>query len=216
MRQAGWLAGVGRGQGITTGTRSLHETSSTSCPHPPAPTHPAAPDYLVRKGVPFRETHHVAGAAVRLAETRGVPLSALTPADLRTLHPKFDDDVAAVWSFEHRCAEGEEWLGAGWWEWTEAAQLAAFLRLRVFLPHCTLCSVESRDAIGGTALSSVMRQVRGGEVPVVRHRHGPPLARTLTPPCRTLAPQVRDLDAWLATASAELHAGEGSSGGGGA
>ena len=60
----------------------------------------------MRKGVPFRETHHVAGAAVRLAETRGVPLSSLTPADLRTLHPKFDDDVAAVWSFEHRCAGG--------------------------------------------------------------------------------------------------------------
>ena len=57
-------------------------------------------DYLVRKGVPFRDTHHVAGAAVRLAETTGVPLSALTPAQLRTLHPLFGDDVAAVWSFE--------------------------------------------------------------------------------------------------------------------
>ena len=28
-------------------------------------------EYLVRKGVPFRETHHVAGAAVRMAEERG-------------------------------------------------------------------------------------------------------------------------------------------------
>ena len=28
-------------------------------------------DYLVRKGVPFRETHHVAGAAVRMAEATG-------------------------------------------------------------------------------------------------------------------------------------------------
>ena len=25
-------------------------------------------DYLVRKGVPFRETHHISGAVVRLAE----------------------------------------------------------------------------------------------------------------------------------------------------
>ena len=57
-------------------------------------------DYLVRKGVPFRDTHHVAGAAVRLAEDKGVPLSSLTPAQLRTLHPGFGDDVAAVWSFE--------------------------------------------------------------------------------------------------------------------
>lgn len=57
-------------------------------------------DYLVRRGVPFRETHHVAGAAVKLAETKGVPLSALTADDLRTLHDKFGDDVAEVWSYE--------------------------------------------------------------------------------------------------------------------
>jgi argininosuccinate lyase len=57
-------------------------------------------DYLVRKGVPFRETHHIAGAAVRLADERGVTLDALTPADLRTLHPAFDDDVTAVWEME--------------------------------------------------------------------------------------------------------------------
>lgn len=58
-------------------------------------------DYLVRKGVPFRETHHVAGAAVRLAEETRRPLLALTPAELRTLHPSFGDDVTAVWSFEN-------------------------------------------------------------------------------------------------------------------
>jgi argininosuccinate lyase len=52
------------------------------------------------QGLPFRETHHVSGAAVRLAEDRGVPLSSLTPDDLRTLHPLFADDVAQVWSYE--------------------------------------------------------------------------------------------------------------------
>ena len=57
-------------------------------------------EYLVRKGIPFRETHHVAGAAVRLAEEKSLPLSGLTPADLRTLHPAFGDDVADVWNFE--------------------------------------------------------------------------------------------------------------------
>lgn len=56
-------------------------------------------EYLVRKGVPFRETHHVAGAAVALAESRGAPLHSLTAADLRTLHPAFEDDVTAVWDF---------------------------------------------------------------------------------------------------------------------
>ncbi|MCL4834302.1 MAG: argininosuccinate lyase [Caldilineaceae bacterium] len=57
-------------------------------------------EYLVRKGIPFRETHHVAGAAVRLAEESGVPLSALSPAQLQSLHPAFGEDVAEVWSYE--------------------------------------------------------------------------------------------------------------------
>lgn len=57
-------------------------------------------EYLVRKGVPFRQTHHVAGQAVQLAEERGCALTALTIADLKTLHPLFEDDVMAVWDFE--------------------------------------------------------------------------------------------------------------------
>ena len=34
-------------------------------------------EYLVRKGVPFRETHHVAGAAVALAESEEIALTDL-------------------------------------------------------------------------------------------------------------------------------------------
>lgn len=44
-------------------------------------------EYLVRKGVPFRETHHVAGAAVKLAEGKQCQLNELTVADLQQLHP---------------------------------------------------------------------------------------------------------------------------------
>jgi argininosuccinate lyase len=58
-------------------------------------------EYLVRKGVPFRETHHIAGAAVKMAEERGAPLDSLTLADLQTLHPKFEADVAKLWSYEN-------------------------------------------------------------------------------------------------------------------
>ncbi len=58
-------------------------------------------EYLVRKGVPFRETHHIAGAAVRMAEVQGVPLSELTVEDLQKLHDAFADDVSKVWDFEH-------------------------------------------------------------------------------------------------------------------
>lgn len=58
-------------------------------------------EYLVRKGVPFRETHHIAGAAVKMAEDKGVPLDHLIAADLKTLHPSFEDDVVSLWSYEN-------------------------------------------------------------------------------------------------------------------
>jgi len=57
-------------------------------------------EYLVRKGVPFRETHHISGRAVQMAEERGCALTALSLADLQTLHPLFTEDVMAVWDFE--------------------------------------------------------------------------------------------------------------------
>lgn len=53
-------------------------------------------EYLVRKGVPFRETHHISGAAVKMAEDRGVPLSTLSVSDLQTIHPLFSEDVVKV------------------------------------------------------------------------------------------------------------------------
>ncbi|KAG9318806.1 putative argininosuccinate lyase [Chiua virens] len=57
-------------------------------------------DYLVRKGVPFRETHHVSGRAVALAEVRQCQLNELTVADYKQLHDKFGDDILDVFDFE--------------------------------------------------------------------------------------------------------------------
>ena len=42
------------------------------------------------------------GAAVKLSETRGVPLDQLTLVDLQSLHPAFTSDVVELWSYEHR------------------------------------------------------------------------------------------------------------------
>ena len=53
-------------------------------------------EYLVRKGLPFRETHHISGAAVKMAEDRGCALSDLTVADLKTINPLFAEDVVQV------------------------------------------------------------------------------------------------------------------------
>ncbi|KAJ1547752.1 argininosuccinate lyase [Nowakowskiella sp. JEL0078] len=59
-------------------------------------------EYLVRKGVrvPFRETHHIAGHAVRIAEERGFGMDSLKLSDLQQLHSAFTEDVSEVWNFE--------------------------------------------------------------------------------------------------------------------
>ncbi|WYZ41416.1 hypothetical protein EsH8_V_000311 [Colletotrichum jinshuiense] len=50
-------------------------------------------DYLVRKGVPFRETHHIAGKVVALGEELGLPISSLSVEQLRTVDERLEDDV---------------------------------------------------------------------------------------------------------------------------
>ncbi|HEY3311409.1 MAG TPA: argininosuccinate lyase [Anaerolineales bacterium] len=50
-------------------------------------------DYLVGKGIPFRETHALAGRAVRLALDNGLGLDGLTLAQYKSLHPAFEADL---------------------------------------------------------------------------------------------------------------------------
>jgi argininosuccinate lyase len=56
-------------------------------------------DYLVRKGVPFRETHHISGACVRLAEEQNVPIDTLTLEQLQAIDARFEADVMQVWDY---------------------------------------------------------------------------------------------------------------------
>jgi len=53
-------------------------------------------DYLVRKGLPFRDAHECVAQAVRSATARGLDLAALPLAELRALHPLVDADVQQV------------------------------------------------------------------------------------------------------------------------
>jgi argininosuccinate lyase len=57
-------------------------------------------EYLVRKGVPFRETHHISGQAVKLAEDRQCSMDKLSLKDFKSLHSAFENDVKHVWDFE--------------------------------------------------------------------------------------------------------------------
>ncbi|HEU5177271.1 MAG TPA: argininosuccinate lyase [Burkholderiales bacterium] len=57
-------------------------------------------DYLVRKGVPFRDAHDVVARAVREAERDGVDLGSLPLSTLRKFSPKIGPDVAKVLTLE--------------------------------------------------------------------------------------------------------------------
>ncbi len=61
-------------------------------------------EYLVRKGVPFRKAHHLSGAAVAMAEGKGVKLSELEMGDWRSISPKFGDDIVSVFNYEQSVA----------------------------------------------------------------------------------------------------------------
>jgi len=56
-------------------------------------------DYLVRRGLPFRESHAIVGRLVRRAEQQAVALGSLSPEAFREESSLFDTDVSAVFDF---------------------------------------------------------------------------------------------------------------------
>lgn len=79
-------------------------------------------DYLVRKGIPFRQAHNLVAQAVQHAERVAFCLHELPLHFWKALHPAFDDEVM-------KCFDAE-------------------------------VSVERRNAIGGTSLAQVQRQLQ--------------------------------------------------------
>ncbi|XP_044265841.1 argininosuccinate lyase isoform X2 [Tribolium madens] len=77
--------------------------------------------YLVRKSVPFRDAHFLAGKVVAEAERKGVSICDLTLEELKNISSFFDVDIGRVWNYEH--------------------------------------SIEQYKAIGGTAKTSVVKQI---------------------------------------------------------
>jgi argininosuccinate lyase len=57
-------------------------------------------DYLVRKGMPFRQAHHVVGAVVAAAERAGKPLNELDVASLQKIDSHFSADVATMFDLK--------------------------------------------------------------------------------------------------------------------
>ncbi|HGF7147200.1 TPA: argininosuccinate lyase [Vibrio cholerae] len=67
-------------------------------------------DYLVAKGIPFREAHHIVGVAVVAAIGKGMALEELSLAELQQFSPLIEQDVYSILTIESclekRCALG--------------------------------------------------------------------------------------------------------------
>lgn len=68
-------------------------------------------DYLVGKGIPFRDAHSIVGQLVLMCIERGIPLDDLPLEDYRRLSPAFDEDIYSVISLD-TCVNKRLTIGA--------------------------------------------------------------------------------------------------------
>jgi argininosuccinate lyase len=69
-------------------------------------------DWLVREaGIPFREAHHVTGAVVRLADSRGLALDEVPLADLTAIDARIDERVFGALSVDASVAARSSYGG---------------------------------------------------------------------------------------------------------
>jgi argininosuccinate lyase len=69
-------------------------------------------DWLVRElNIPFREAHHITGAAVKAAEAAGVALPDLPLAELQKIEKRITDKVFAVLTVEASVASRQSYGG---------------------------------------------------------------------------------------------------------
>jgi argininosuccinate lyase len=69
-------------------------------------------DWLVRDlNIPFREAHHITGAAVKAAETAGVALPDLPLKALQAIDPRITDKVFAVLTVDASVASRQSYGG---------------------------------------------------------------------------------------------------------
>lgn len=70
-------------------------------------------DYLVRKGVPFRQAHAAVGKIVRDCVDKGKSVSGLPLSALKSFHGRFGKDVYRIFSWENALAKREIEGGTG-------------------------------------------------------------------------------------------------------
>ena len=85
-------------------------------------------DYLVQRGVPFRQAHAAVGRLVRQLEERGLTLAGLTPEMAAAADPAFGEDLRE-WMDPRAAAERRQSLGGT--AWTEIVRQVEKLRNRI-------------------------------------------------------------------------------------
>ena len=86
---AGTLAGM-----------TLHRERCAAAVADPALLATDLADYLVARGVAFREAHHAVGAVVKLGELNHVRIDQLPVDEVRELHPGFGSDWPSVFNLQ--------------------------------------------------------------------------------------------------------------------
>lgn len=65
-------------------------------------------DYLVQKGIAFREAHHVVGLLVAKSEAAKIPLNELPYAQVQAIHPKIEKDWQTVFDLKRSFSRREK------------------------------------------------------------------------------------------------------------
>jgi argininosuccinate lyase len=86
-------------------TTKINQAACAAAASDPALLATDLADYLVKKGMPFRQAHHVVGAVVALAEKTGKPLNKLTLAELQSVDKKFNRDALDVFDLKSAMAK---------------------------------------------------------------------------------------------------------------
>jgi argininosuccinate lyase len=83
---------------------TIHREACLAAASDPALLATDLADYLVCRGLPFRQAHHAVGALVALAERLGKPLNRLTLAELRSVEKRFAADALKVFDLKQALA----------------------------------------------------------------------------------------------------------------
>jgi len=83
----------------------VNQTACAAAASDPALLATDLADYLVRKGMAFRQAHHVVGAVVARSEKTGIPLDQLTLAELQGIDKTFGRDALGVFNLKTAMAK---------------------------------------------------------------------------------------------------------------